>query len=316
MTAASWQIFCSSRTQLLLQSGPSDLRAHAIRFTHRHSKDLAVATGEQSVVNSEVQVPPVARGGSRRRSIAWALAPVLTFLGLIALWAALVAIFRIPDYLVPAPQAVIPKLIQARQVLWANTLTTLREILIGFVITVVISIPLGLLIALSLLARRLAYPVLVFIQLVPKIAVAPLFLVWFGFGIQSKVLLTVLLTFFPLLLASIAGFQGLDTRLLYITKSMGASIWQTFWHVRFPSALHVIFSGLKTAATIAATAAIVAEFVGSNSGLGYLLLVATGVLDTPLIFAILLILTVIGIGLNYLIEAAGYFAMPWMRTRE
>lgn len=275
-----------------------------------------MASDAQPVVNSDVPVPPVGRGGSRRRSLAWALAPVLTFVGLIALWAALVSIFRIPNYLVPAPQEVIPKLIQARQVLWANTLTTLREIIIGFAITVLISIPLGLLIALSLLARRLAYPVLVFIQLVPKIAVAPLFLVWFGFGIQSKVLLTVLLTFFPLLLASIAGFQALDARLLYITKSMGASVWQTFWHVRFPSALHVIFSGLKTAATIAATAAIVAEFVGSNSGLGYQLLVATGVLDTPLIFAVLLILTVIGIGLNYLIEAAGYFAMPWMRTRD
>ena len=275
-----------------------------------------MASDVQPVVNSDVPVPPVGRGGSRRRSIAWALVPVLTFVGLIALWGATVSIFRIPNYLVPAPQEVIPRLIQARQVLWANTLTTLREIIIGFAITVVISIPLGLLIALSLLARRLAYPVLVFIQLVPKIAIAPLFLVWFGFGIQSKVLLTILLTFFPLLLASIAGFQALDTRLLYITRSMGASIWQTFWYVRFPSALHIIFSGLKTAATIAATAAIVAEFVGANSGLGYQLLVATGVLDTPLIFAILLILTVIGIGLNYFIEAAGYFAMPWIRTRE
>jgi NitT/TauT family transport system permease protein len=265
--------------------------------------------------------PPVGERGRRaRRSrvgrIAWALAPVLTFLGLIGLWAALVALFRIPDYLVPAPQAVIPRLVQARQALWANSLITLREIVIGFAITVVLSIPLGLLIALSSVARQLAYPVLVFIQLVPKIAVAPLFLVWFGFGIQSKVLLTVLLTFFPLLLASIAGFQALDTRLLYLTRTMGASAWQTFWYVRFPSALHVIFSGLKTAATIAATAAIVAEFVGSNSGLGYQLLVATGVLDTPLIFAILLILTIIGLGLNYLIEAVGYFAMPWMRVRE
>jgi NitT/TauT family transport system permease protein len=275
-----------------------------------------MSTDVRTVVSADVPVPPVARRGSRLRRVAWGFAPVLTFVGLIALWAALVSIFRIPDYLVPAPQAVIPRLIQAREALWANAVVTLREILIGFAITVVLSIPLGLVLALSLLARRLAYPVLVFIQLVPKIAIAPLFLVWFGFGIQSKVLLTVLLTFFPLLLASIAGFQGLDTRLLYLTRSMGASVWQTFWHVRFPSALHVIFSGLKTAATIAATAAIVAEFVGANSGLGYQLLVATGVLDTPLIFAILLILTVIGLGLNYLIEVVGYFAMPWLRARE
>jgi len=275
-----------------------------------------VATDVQRVVSSDVAVPPLVRRGSRLRRIAWACAPVLTFVGLIILWGALVSIFRIPDYLVPTPQSVIPRLIQARQALWLNTLTTLHEIVIGFAITVVLSIPLGLLIALSLVARRVAYPVLVFIQLVPKIAIAPLFLVWFGFGIQSKVLLTVLLTFFPLLLASIAGFQALDTRLLYLTRTMGASAWQTFWYVRFPSALHVIFAGLKTAATIAATAAIVAEFVGSNSGLGYQLLVATGTLDTPLIFAILLILTIIGLGLNYLIEALGYFAMPWLRARE
>jgi NitT/TauT family transport system permease protein len=278
-------------------------------------RSVAMETNVQDLTSGDVAIELARRGDSRLRRIAWASAPVLTFVVLIVLWDVLVAVFRVPDYLVPAPQAVIPKLYQARQALWQNTLTTLREIVIGFAITVVLSIPMGLVIALSLVARRIAYPVLVFIQLVPKIAVAPLFLVWFGFGIQSKVLLTVLLSFFPLLLASIAGFQALDTRLLYLTRSMGASAWQTFWHVRFPSALHVIFAGLKTTATIAATAAIVAEFVGSNAGLGYQLLVATGVLDTPLIFAILLILTVIGIGLNYLIEAAAYFAMPWQRTR-
>jgi NitT/TauT family transport system permease protein len=279
-------------------------------------RSVTMEADVQGVASADVAMQGAAARDSRLRRIAWACAPVLTFVALIVLWGALVAIFRVPDYLVPAPQAVIPKLIEARQALWQNTMTTLREIVIGFAITVALSIPLGLLIALSLVARRIAYPVLVFIQLVPKIAVAPLFLVWFGFGIQSKVLLTVLLSFFPLLLASIAGFQALDTRLLYLTRSMGASAWQTFWYVRFPSALHVIFAGLKTTATIAATAAIVAEFVGSNAGLGYQLLVATGVLDTPLIFAILLILTVIGIGLNYLIEAVAYFAMPWQRTRE
>ena len=272
-------------------------------------------TDVQDLARGDTAIEVADRGDSRFRRIAWAFAPVLTFVVLIVLWGVLVAVFRVPDYLVPAPQAVIPKLYQARQALWLNTVATMKEIVLGFVITVVLSIPLGLVIALSLVARRVAYPVLVFIQLVPKIAVAPLFLVWFGFGMQSKVLLTVLLSFFPLLLASIAGFQALDPRLLYLTRSMGASAWQTFWHVRFPSALHVIFAGLKTTATIAATAAIVAEFVGSNAGLGYQLLVATGVLDTPLIFAILLILTVIGIGLNYLIEAIAYLAMPWQRTR-
>jgi NitT/TauT family transport system permease protein len=244
------------------------------------------------------------------------LAPIATFAVLIILWWALVALFTIPQYLVPTPQAVIPALVNNWPDLWDQTNTTLTEIVIGFLITVVFAIPMGLMIALSLVARRVAYPILVFVQLIPKIAIAPLFVVWFGFGVQSKLFLTVLMTFFPLLLASIAGFQTLDQRLLYLTKSMGASKLQTFWRVRLPSALPIIFSGLKTAATIATTAAIVAEFVGSNSGLGYRLLTATLYLDTPLIFAILAILTVIGLGMNYAIEAVEYFVMPWRRAHE
>ena len=171
-------------------------------------RSVAMETDVQDLARDDTAIEVADRGDSRLRRIAWASAPVLTFVVLIVLWGVLVAVFRVPDYLVPAPQAVIPKLYQARQALWLNTVATMQEIVMGFVITVVLSIPLGLVIALSLVARRVAYPVLVFIQLVPKIAVAPLFLVWFGFGMPSKVLLTVLLTFFPLLLASIAGFQA------------------------------------------------------------------------------------------------------------
>ena len=136
-----------------------------------------------------------------------------------------------------------------------------------------------------------------------------------GFGPTSKVLLTLLLTFFPLLLASIAGFQILDQRLLYLTRSMGATFWQTFRYLRFPAALPVIFGGLKTSATIAATAAIVAEFVGANKGLGYVLLQATGTLDTTLVFSVLFLLTIIGLALNTIVEVAEYLMTPWRRGR-
>lgn len=269
----------------------------------------------ERVIDMEALGAAAGRRRTRGR-IAGLLAPLLTFVTLIIAWWALVAIFGIPEYLVPAPQAVLPSLVTHASDLWANSITTLTEIIGGYLITVVFAIPMGLAIALSLTARRVAYPVLVFIQLIPKIAVAPLFVVWFGFGMQSKLLLTVLMTFFPLLLASIAGFQTLDQRLLYLTRTMGASAWQTFWSVRLPSALPVIFSGLKTAATIAATAAIVAEFVGSNAGLGYRLMVASLYLDTPTIFGILAILTVIGLGMNYAIEVLEYVVMPWQRAHE
>jgi NitT/TauT family transport system permease protein len=245
----------------------------------------------------------------------WTSLPVLVFVGLIVAWWLAVALLDIPAYLLPPPQDVLPRLVSARQSLWNNSLITLEEIVLGFALSVVMAIPLGLLIALSPAAKRMLYPLLVFIQLVPKIAIAPLFVVWIGFGPTSKVMLTLLLTFFPLLLASIAGFQILDPRFQYLTRSMGATGWQTFRYLRFPSALPVIFGGLKTSATIAATAAIVAEFVGANKGLGYLLLQATGSLDTTLVFAILFVMTIIGLALNSVVEIAEYVMTPWRRGR-
>ena len=191
--------------------------------------------------------------GRRVRSVLWGTVPVLTFVVLLGAWALAVRLFKIPQYLLPGPEDVLPRIGEDWTSLWQNSVVTIKEILFGFGLTIVTAIPLGLLIALSAVGRRLVYPLLVFIQLVPKIAIAPLFLVWFGFGMSSKVVLTLLMTFFPLLLASISGFQILDQRLLYLTRSMGAGRWQTFRYLRFPSALPVIFSGLKTAATIAAT---------------------------------------------------------------
>jgi NitT/TauT family transport system permease protein len=241
--------------------------------------------------------------------------PVLVFVALIAAWWAAVAILKVPAFLLPPPQDVLPRIWEGRQSLTGHSLVTIEEIVMGFGLSVVTAIPLGLLIALSSTAKRMLYPLLVFIQLVPKIAIAPLFVVWLGFGLTSKVMLTLLLTFFPLLLASMAGFQILDQRLLYLTRSMGATTWQTFRYLRFPAALPVIFGGLKTSATIAATAAIVAEFVGSNKGLGYMLLQGTANLDTTLVFAVLFLLTIIGLALNTIVEVVEHIITPWQRSQ-
>ena len=262
---------------------------------------------------STVKTPSL---GGKLLALLWGGMPALVFIALIVLWWAAVAVFKAPAYLLPPPEDVLPRIVSSRQSLWNHSLVTLQEIIMGFGLSVVTAIPMGLLIALSPAARRMLYPLLMFIQLVPKIAIAPLFVVWVGFGMTSKVLLTLLLTFFPLLLASMAGFQILDQRLLYLTRSMGATFWQTFRYLRFPSALPVIFGGLKTSATIAATAAIVAEFVGANKGLGYILLQATGTLDTTYVFAILFLLTIIGLALNTIVEVAEYFMTPWRRERK
>lgn len=277
------------------------------------------AAADQTWANSGA-APVIA---PRRRSkvertlmrIGWNLLPPLTFIAIIALWAAAIPLFKIPPYLLPAPGGVFSRIVSDAPQLWSNALVTLTEIGLGFGLTLLTAIPLGLVIALSPLSRQILYPPLMLLQLVPKIAVAPLFLVWLGFGIESKVLLTLLMTFFPLLLASISGFQILDTRLLYLTQSMGASRLQTFRYLRIPAALPVIFSGVKTSATIAATAAIVAEFVGANKGLGYVLLRSTGTMDIELTFAVLVVLTVIGIAINYIVEFAEWAMTPWQRAK-
>lgn len=263
-------------------------------------------------------VPKRKRSRAERalRRIGWNLLPPLTFVAMVALWWGVVELFRIPAYLLPGPKAVFARLVTDAGLLWLHSQVTLTEILLGFAITIVTAIPLGLLIALSPLSKQLVYPPIMLMQLVPKIAVAPLFLVWLGFGIESKVLLTVLLTFFPLLIASISGFQILDDRLLYLTRSMGATSWQTFRYLRFPAALPVIFAGVKTSATIAATAAIVAEFVGANKGLGYVLLRGTSTMDIELVFAVLVVLTLIGVAINYLVEFCEWAMTPWQRAKN
>jgi NitT/TauT family transport system permease protein len=240
--------------------------------------------------------------------------PPATFVGIVLFWSWTVRYFQIPAYLLPAPGAVFARVVSDAGMLWNHALVTLTEIVLGFAITVIGAIPLGLLIALSPLAKQVLYPPIVLLQLVPKIAVAPLFLVWLGFGMESKVVLTVLMTFFPLLIAAISGFQILDTRLLYLTQSMGASTWQTFRYLRVPAALPVIFAGIKTSATIAATAAIVAEFVGANEGLGYVLLRGTSTMDIELTFAVLVVLTIIGIVINYAVEFSEWAMTPWQRA--
>ena len=268
--------------------------------------DVSYATGTKSR----------SRRMRKVKRIGWNLLPPLTFIVIVAMWAAAVPIFKIPAYLLPGPGSVFSRVVSDAPMLWNHSVVTLTEILLGFGLTVLTAIPLGLVIALSPLAKQIGYPPLMLMQLVPKIAVAPLFLVWLGFGIESKVLLTVLMTFFPLLLASISGFQILDTRFLYLTQSMGATRWQTFRYLRFPAALPVIFSGVKTSATIAATAAIVAEFVGANRGLGFVLLRGTGTMDLELVFAVLVVLTVIGIAINYIVEFSEWAMTPWQRAKN
>lgn len=242
--------------------------------------------------------------------------PVLSFVILIAAWQLVVVAFRVPEYLVPPPSTFMARLFASRDLIWSQSLVTGAEVLQGFAVAALVSVPLALLIVSVRTVEQAFYPMVVFLQLIPKIAVAPLFIVWFGFGQFPKVLLTFLLCFFPILVNSMTGFKAIDPRLLYLTRSMGAKTWQTFVFVRLPAAMPFIFSGLKVAIVMAVTGAIVGEFVGSNAGLGFLLLRGSSYLDTALIFAVLVALSVMGLIFSYAVEAGERLIMPWQYKEE
>lgn len=257
-----------------------------------------------------VAAPPPAPRRDRWSAL---LYPLATFSLLLLAWQFLVRLFGVPEYILPVPSEFLAKLVQSRALIWEHTLVTSTEIVLGFLIAAAIGVPLGLMIVSLKFLERSLYPLILFFQLIPKIAIAPLFIVWFGFGPFPKILLTFLLCFFPTLVASMTGFRALDERVLYISRSMGASAWQTFRYIRLPAAMGHIFGGFKVSVVFAATGAIVAEFVGANAGLGYLLLRATSYLDMPLIFAVLVALSAIGILFSYAVQILERLFMPWLR---
>jgi NitT/TauT family transport system permease protein len=159
--------------------------------------------------------------------------------------------------------------------------------------------------------EQAVYPVIVFLQIVPKIAIAPLFIIWFGFGFTPKLLLVFLLSFFPIVVSSIAGFKSADRDVMDFARTTGAGGLKLFLKIRLPQALPQIFTGLKVGAALAATAAVVAEFVASDRGLGYLLLQYNGQLDTPMVFATIVILSLIGVVVYYAVEIVERVAIPW-----
>jgi len=160
------------------------------------------------------------------------------------------------------------------------------------------------------------YPWLIISAAVPKVVIAPLFLVWFGFGLKSEVLFVVTFTFFPLIVNAVVGLRSADPELLELVQSMGASKLQLLGKVRIPTALPSIFAGIKIAITLAPVGAVVGEFVASNSGIGHLLVIAVGDMETPLAFAAVTIFSIFGVLLWYLAERVESLMLPWHASQR
>lgn len=239
------------------------------------------------------------------------LVPVLATAGALVMWAAVVRIFDVPDYLLPAPQAVAARIIKEWSLLWKHGLYTLLSVLTGFAAGVAIGVPLAFGIVLSRTVERAAMPFLVMSQTIPKVAIAPILVVWLGFGILPKIAIVFLISFFPIVVSTVVGLKSVETDMIDLVRSMGARSVKIMLRVRGPSALPQMFAGFKIAVCLAVVGAIVGEFVGSDRGLGYLLLTSTGTLDGSLIWSALFVLIAMGVTLFAIVSKLERLVIPW-----
>ena len=247
---------------------------------------------------------------SRMLNAAW-LRPLLFLVMIIAAWDLAIRIFQIPAYQVPSPGEVIVVLWQSWPELLSQTWPTTYATVAGFLLSALFGIPIAMLIAGSKTIESYVYPLLVFSQSIPKVAIAPLFVVWFGFGLLPKVISAFLLGFFPVVVSAVQGFKSVDPDMVDLARAMKGSRFQVFCAVNLPHALPAIFSGLKVSVTLAVVGAVVGEFVGSNSGIGYVLQRSIGTFDLPTMFAALVILALLGVVLFWIVDRIERLVIPW-----
>lgn len=228
--------------------------------------------------------------------------PVLAIALVLVVWEIAVPAFEIPALILPAPSAIFSELWNERAMFLSFSIPTFIEVVIGFAVAAVAGIALAIAVSFSSFMRLAVYPLLISSQMVPKIAIAPLLIIWFGTGLQAKTLIALLIAFFPIMVSTMVGLAAIDPDMVRLFRSMGAGPVRTFTKLRLPAALPNIFAGLKLGMTMALVGAIVAEFVASNRGLGYYLIYANGMLDTTGVFAALFLLTAMGVALYYLVE--------------
>jgi NitT/TauT family transport system permease protein len=244
------------------------------------------------------------------------LRPVFFLVFLVVLWDVTIRIFNIPPYQIPKPVDVLTTLWQEWPMLlreaWPTTLATIQ----GFLLSAAFGIPVAMLIAGSRTVEAYVYPLLVFSQSIPKIAIAPLFVVWFGFGMFPKVLSAFLLGFFPVVVSAVQGFKSVEPDMMDLARAMEANRLQIFRMVSLPHAMPAIFAGLKVSITLAVVGAVVGEFVGSNSGIGYVLQRSIGNFELPTMFAALVVLSLIGVILFWILDVLERIAIPWHASQR
>jgi NitT/TauT family transport system permease protein len=237
--------------------------------------------------------------------------PAVACLGLLLVaWQFIVTTTGISDFILPAPLEILKVTIRFFPQLLRHTWTTTAEILLGFAIGNVIAVAMAVAIVNSRIVERALYPLIIASQTIPKVALAPLFLIWFGSGLTPKVVITAIVCFFPTVVNTVQGLRATDERAIDLLRLVAASRRQVFVKLQFPSALPYFFAGLKISIALAVIGAIIGEWVGANSGLGYLIMYSTQTVRTDLMFAALLVVSVLGMVL-YLIAVLFERLFSW-----
>jgi NitT/TauT family transport system permease protein len=244
------------------------------------------------------------------------LRPFLFLIAMMVLWDVTIRVFNIPPYQIPAPKDVVMTLWDEWPMLLAEAWPTTVATVWGFLLSAAFGIPIAMLIASSKTVESYIYPLLVFSQSIPKIAIAPLFVVWFGFGIVPKILAAFMLGFFPVVVSAVQGFKSVEPDMLDLARAMEARRWQVFRMVSLPHAMPSIFAGLKVSITLAVVGAVVGEFVGSNYGIGFVLQRSIGNFELNTMFAALIVLSLIGVLLFWVLDIIERLAIPWHASQR
>ncbi len=252
----------------------------------------------------------------KQRSTIYNFIPVIVITALLCIWQIASMAEWIPSYMLPSPTDVILAFIKEFPLLMEHAKVTLLEALLGLIFGVL----LGFLCAAFMDAcepiQKGLYPILILTQTVPPVAIAPLLILWFSYGIAPKVILVVLVSFFPIAIGLLEGFQSVDVDTIRLMRSMNASPWQIFWHVKFPHALGEFFSGLKIAVSYSVVGAVIAEWLGGYSGLGVYMTRVKKSYDYDKMFAVIFLISAISLALMGLVKLAQYKMMPWNRCKN
>jgi NitT/TauT family transport system permease protein len=235
----------------------------------------------------------------------------IIFVVVCALWEAGARAGIYPPYILPAPSAIVARIGGTMGIMLGHLVVTAGEIVGGFILAVVVGVLLAGAIVFVRFIERAIYPWLVVVQVIPKVALGPLLLVWLGFGFFPKVLISFLLAFFPIMIDTIVGMKSVERDAVFLLKSMGAGDWAIFWRLRLPHALPHIFGSLKVAITLATVGAIVGEFIGADKGLGYVLIFANGSMDTTLMFTALAWISALSLVFYAMVAWTEKIALRW-----